>query len=119
MTNFRRLARTTAPHFGLGRNRDLQGIASVMVKLWETSAIAKIAIKRGVPFTNNDRMAEELGKLTGGTLLSRNKEYIVFYRGNDFLPPVDARKKILCILNIERYAREKENKVRKVGMLAH
>lgn len=25
--------------------------------------------------------------LTGGTLLSRNKEYIVFYRGNDFLPP--------------------------------
>lgn len=26
-------------------------------------------------------------KLTGGTLLSRNKEYIVFYRGNDFLPP--------------------------------
>lgn len=27
-------------------------------------------------------------KLTGGTLLSRNKDYIVFYRGNDFLPPV-------------------------------
>lgn len=25
--------------------------------------------------------------LTGGTLLSRNKEFIVFYRGNDFLPP--------------------------------
>ena len=46
-----------------GRSRDLQGIASAMVKLWETSAIAKIAIKRGVPFTNNDRMAEELGVL--------------------------------------------------------
>jgi hypothetical protein len=29
-----------------------------------------------------------LQKLTGGTLLSRNKEYIVIYRGNDFLPPV-------------------------------
>ena len=43
-----------------GRNRDLQGLASAVVKLWETSAIAKIAIKRGVPFTNNDRMAEEL-----------------------------------------------------------
>lgn len=43
-----------------GRNRDLQGLASALVKLWETSAIAKIAIKRGVPFTNNDRMAEEL-----------------------------------------------------------
>ena len=27
-------------------------------------------------------------QLTGGTLLSRNKEFIVFYRGNDFLPPV-------------------------------
>lgn len=26
-------------------------------------------------------------KLTGGTLVSRNKDYIVFYRGNDFLPP--------------------------------
>ncbi|TKY54480.1 Chloroplastic group IIA intron splicing facilitator CRS1 [Spatholobus suberectus] len=88
MTNFRRLARTTAPHFALGRNRDLQGLATAMVKLWETSAIAKIAIKRGVPNTCNDRMAEELRKLTGGTLLSRNKEYIVFYRGNDFLPPV-------------------------------
>lgn len=25
--------------------------------------------------------------MTGGTLLSRNKEYIVLYRGNDFLPP--------------------------------
>lgn len=25
--------------------------------------------------------------MTGGTLLSRNKEYIVFYRGNDYLPP--------------------------------
>ncbi|KAK7265379.1 hypothetical protein RJT34_32998 [Clitoria ternatea] len=88
MTAFRRLARTTAPHFALGRNRELQGLASAMVKLWETSAIAKIAIKRGVPNTCNDRMAEELRKLTGGTLLSRNKEYIVFYRGNDFLPPV-------------------------------
>ncbi|XP_061361630.1 CRM-domain containing factor CFM3, chloroplastic/mitochondrial [Gastrolobium bilobum] len=87
MTNFRRIARTMAPQFALGRNRELQGLASAMVKLWETSAIAKIAIKRGVPHTCNDRMAEELRKLTGGTLLSRNKEYIVFYRGNDFLPP--------------------------------
>lgn len=43
-----------------GRNRELQGLASAMVKLWETSAIAKIAIKRGVPNTCNDRMAEEV-----------------------------------------------------------
>ncbi|KAH1149151.1 hypothetical protein AAZX31_15G257200 [Glycine max] len=42
MTNFRRLARTTAPHFALGRNRELQGLARAMVKLWETSAIAKL-----------------------------------------------------------------------------
>ena len=28
-----------------------------------------------------------LQTLTGGTILSRNKDYIVFYRGNDFLPP--------------------------------
>ncbi|KAL2945219.1 CRM-domain containing factor CFM3 chloroplastic/mitochondrial [Bienertia sinuspersici] len=61
-------------------------LAAAMVKLWEKSAIAKIAIKRGVLNTCNERMAEELKRLTGGTLLSRNKEYIVFYRGNDFLP---------------------------------
>ncbi|GMI97805.1 hypothetical protein like AT4G29750 [Hibiscus trionum] len=87
-TTFRRLARRTPPHFALGRNRELQGLAQAMVKLWERSAIAKIAIKRGVENTRNERMAEELKHLTGGTLLSRNKEYIVFYRGNDFLPPV-------------------------------
>ncbi|KAI4376531.1 hypothetical protein MLD38_014281 [Melastoma candidum] len=87
MTTLRQTARTMPPHFALGRNRKLQGLANAMVKLWETSAIAKIAIKRGVVNTCNDRMAEELKILTGGTLLSRNKEYIVFYRGNDFLPP--------------------------------
>ncbi|XP_042492211.1 CRM-domain containing factor CFM3, chloroplastic/mitochondrial [Macadamia integrifolia] len=85
MTMFRRLARTVSPHFALGRNRQLQGLAMAMVKLWRRSAIAKIAIKRGVQNTCNERMAEELKNLTGGTLVSRNKEYIVFYRGNDFL----------------------------------
>ncbi|KAK2989667.1 hypothetical protein RJ640_021587 [Escallonia rubra] len=87
MTFFRRSARTMPPHFALGRNRELQGLAAAMVKLWEKSALAKIAIKRGVLNTLNERMAEELKLLTGGTLLSRNKDYIVFYRGNDFLPP--------------------------------
>ncbi|KAF8648074.1 hypothetical protein HU200_065112 [Digitaria exilis] len=87
MTALRRLARQTAPHFALGRNREHQGLAAAMVKLWEKSTIAKIAIKRGVPNTCNDRMAEEIKKLTGGVLLSRNKEYIVFYRGNDFITP--------------------------------
>ncbi|XP_068337249.1 CRM-domain containing factor CFM3, chloroplastic/mitochondrial-like isoform X2 [Pyrus communis] len=88
MTKFRRLARTVPPHFALGRNRELQGLANAMVKLWEKSAIAKIAIKRGVQNTCNERMAEELKRLTGGTLLSRNKDFIVFYRGNDYLPSV-------------------------------
>ncbi|KAG1346340.1 CRM-domain containing factor CFM3, chloroplastic/mitochondrial [Cocos nucifera] len=87
MTFLRRLARKMPPHFALGRNRQHQGLAAAMVKLWEKSAIAKIAIKRGVPNTSNERMAEEIKKLTGGILLSRNKEYIVFYRGNDFLTP--------------------------------
>ncbi|XP_077212393.1 CRM-domain containing factor CFM3, chloroplastic/mitochondrial-like [Tasmannia lanceolata] len=85
MTSLRRLARKVPPHFALGSNRQRQGLAMAMVKLWEKSAIAKIAIKRGVPNTRNERMAEELKKLTGGTLVSRNKDYIVFYRGNDFL----------------------------------
>ncbi|ONK76559.1 uncharacterized protein A4U43_C03F29530 [Asparagus officinalis] len=87
MTSLRRLARTMSPHFALGRNRQHQGLAKAMVKLWEKSAIAKIAIKRGVPNTCNERMAEEIKKLTGGVLVSRNKEYIVFYRGNDFVTP--------------------------------
>ncbi|KAL8136504.1 hypothetical protein V2J09_002505 [Rumex salicifolius] len=97
MTFFRRQARRMRPHFALGMlqfllkaplsNRQLEGLAAAMVKLWEKSAIAKITIKRGVLDTCNDKMAEDLKKLTGGTLVSRNKEYIVFYRGNDFLPP--------------------------------
>ncbi|EYU29891.1 hypothetical protein ABFS82_10G090500 [Erythranthe guttata] len=87
MTYIRRTARTMPPHFVLGRNRELQGLALAMVKLWEKSSLAKIAIKRGVLNTSNERMAEELKRLTGGTLVSRNKEFIVFYRGNDFLPP--------------------------------
>ncbi|KAF3488335.1 hypothetical protein F2Q69_00057665 [Brassica cretica] len=87
MTEMRRLARISPPHFALGRSRELQGLAVAMVKLWEKSAIAKIAIKRGVENTRNERMAEELKRLTRGVLVSRNKEYIVFYRGNDFMPP--------------------------------
>uniref|UniRef100_A0A453KPD9 CRM-domain containing factor CFM3, chloroplastic/mitochondrial n=1 Tax=Aegilops tauschii subsp. strangulata TaxID=200361 RepID=A0A453KPD9_AEGTS len=87
MTALRRLARQTAPHFALGRNREHQGLAAAIVKVWEKSSTVKIAIKRGVPNTCNDRMAEEIKKLTGGVLVSRNKEYIIFYRGNDFVTP--------------------------------
>ncbi|CAI9761091.1 unnamed protein product [Fraxinus pennsylvanica] len=113
MTYFRRTARKMPPHFALGRNRELQGLAMAMVKLWKKSAIAKIAIKRGVQNTLNERMAEELKILTGGTLLSRNKDYIVFYRGNDFLPPgvsyalVEVEKCVAIQHDDEEQARQK------------
>ncbi|CAD6253361.1 unnamed protein product [Miscanthus lutarioriparius] len=65
--------------------RQLQGLANAMVKLWEKSSIAKVALKRGVQLTTSERMAEDIKKLTGGVMLSRNNEFIVFYRGKDFL----------------------------------
>ncbi|KAG9455715.1 hypothetical protein H6P81_000223 [Aristolochia fimbriata] len=94
MTFLRRFARRMHPHFALGRSRQHEGLAMAIAKLWEKSAIAKIAIKRGVPHTCNERMAEEIKRLTGGTLLSRNKEYIVIYRGNDFLS-LDMKKALI------------------------
>ncbi|KDO57458.1 hypothetical protein CISIN_1g0362941mg, partial [Citrus sinensis] len=87
MTDLRRLARSLPCHFALGRNRNHQGLAVAILKLWEKSLVAKIAVKRGIQNTNNKLMAEELKSLTGGTLLQRNKFYIVLYRGKDFLPP--------------------------------
>lgn len=84
-TSLRRLARVLPPHFALGRSRQLQGLATAMVKLWERSSIAKIALKRGVQLTTSERMAEDLKRLTGGILLSRNKDFLVFYRGKNFL----------------------------------
>ncbi|KAF8107741.1 hypothetical protein N665_0117s0013 [Sinapis alba] len=49
------------------------------------SMLTKIAIKHGVQLTALDRMAEDFKKLTGGILLYRNKDYLVLYRGNNFL----------------------------------
>ncbi|KAL8229132.1 hypothetical protein R6Q57_014049 [Mikania cordata] len=86
MTILRRLGRPLPCHFALGRNRKLQGLAAAILKLWEKCEIAKIAVKKGVQNTNSDLMAEELKWLTGGTLLTRDREYIVLYRGKDFLP---------------------------------
>lgn len=117
MTLYRQTARHMPPHFALGRNRELQGLAVAMVKLWERSAIAKIAIKRGVLNTCNERMAEALKVLTGGTLVSRNKDYIVFYRGNDFLPPVvtkaveEAQKRNALTEDEEEEARNKASRM--------
>lgn len=84
-TALRRIARFLPPHFALGRSRQLQGLARAMITLWEKSMLAKIVIKRGVQLTTSERMAEDLKKLTGGILLSRNKDYLVFYRGKNFL----------------------------------
>ncbi|KAF6137403.1 hypothetical protein GIB67_036440 [Kingdonia uniflora] len=86
MTDLRKLAKSLPCHFALGRNRDHQGLAAAIVKLWDQSLVVKIAVKRGIQNTNNKLMAEELKKLTGGLLLLRNKYYIVIYRGKDFLP---------------------------------
>ncbi|CAI0455528.1 unnamed protein product [Linum tenue] len=86
MTTLKRLGRPLPCHFALGRNRKHQGLAAAIVKLWEKCEIAKIAVKRGVQNTNSELMAEELKWLTGGVLLSRDREFIVLYRGKDFLP---------------------------------
>lgn len=86
MTTLKRLGRPLPCHFALGRNRKLQGLAASIIKLWERCEIAKIAIKRGVQNTNSELIAKELKWLTGGVLLSRDREYIVLYRGKDFLP---------------------------------
>ncbi|XP_042457404.1 CRM-domain containing factor CFM3, chloroplastic/mitochondrial-like isoform X1 [Zingiber officinale] len=86
MTNLRKLAKRLPCHFALGRNRHHHGLADAILKIWEKSLVVKIAVKRGVQNTNNKLMAEELKALIGGTLLLRNKYYIVIYRGKDFIP---------------------------------
>ncbi|KAG9452555.1 hypothetical protein H6P81_005459 [Aristolochia fimbriata] len=85
MTALRRLARVLPPHFALGRSRQHQGLALAMIKLWEKSSVVKVALKRGVQLTTSERMAEDIRKLTGATIVTRNKDFIVFYRGKDFL----------------------------------
>ncbi|GAU31445.1 hypothetical protein TSUD_72260 [Trifolium subterraneum] len=85
-TKMLKLAKALPCHFALGRNRNLQGLACAILKLWEKSLVAKIAVKPGVQNTNNELMALELKKLTGGTLLLRNKYHIIIYRGKDFVP---------------------------------
>ncbi|KAF7819879.1 CRM-domain containing factor CFM3, chloroplastic/mitochondrial [Senna tora] len=86
LTNLRKLAKALPCHFALGRNRNHQGLACAILKLWDKSLVAKIAVKRGIQNTNNKLMANELKNLTGGSLLLRNKYYIVIYRGKDFVP---------------------------------
>ncbi|KAL7202443.1 hypothetical protein ACSBR1_034004 [Camellia fascicularis] len=85
LTYLRKLARPLPFHFVLGRNRKLQGLAAAILKLWEKCHTVKIAVKFGIPNTNNAQMAYELKCLTGGVLLLRNKFIIILYRGKDFL----------------------------------
>ncbi|XP_031372895.1 CRM-domain containing factor CFM3A, chloroplastic/mitochondrial isoform X1 [Punica granatum] len=105
-TALRRVARFLPPHFALGRCRQLQGVAVAMIKLWERSKIAKVALKRGVQLTTSERMAEDIKKLTGGVLLSRNKDFLVFYRGKSFL----SREVTEALLERERLARSHQDK---------
>lgn len=86
LTYLRKLARPLPTHFALGRNTRLQGLAAAILKLWEKSLIAKIAVKVGIQNTNNEQMAWNLKHLTGGTVILRNKDFIILYRGKDFLP---------------------------------
>ncbi|RYR68551.1 hypothetical protein Ahy_A03g015045 isoform E [Arachis hypogaea] len=73
-TSLRRIARTLPPHFALGRNRQLQGLATAMIKLWEKISIAKVALKRGVPLTTSERMAEEIKNFLSATVTQALKE---------------------------------------------
>jgi hypothetical protein len=50
----------SCPDLYKGRNRNLQGLAYAILKLWEKSLVAKIAVKFGVQNTNNELMALEL-----------------------------------------------------------
>ncbi|XP_044959699.1 chloroplastic group IIA intron splicing facilitator CRS1, chloroplastic-like [Hordeum vulgare subsp. vulgare] len=86
LTYLRKLARPLPTHFALGRNTRLQGLAAAVLKLWEKSLIAKIAVKVGIQNTNNEQMAWNLKHLTGGTIILRNKDFVILYRGKDFLP---------------------------------
>ena len=98
MTNLRKLARTLPSHFALGnflkdlkfvliffhtmflvckgRNRNHQGLAAAILKLWESSLVAKIAVKRGIQNTNNKIMAEEI-KVSLAFCLSRMRNKIL------------------------------------------
>uniref|UniRef100_A0A804LX59 CRM domain-containing protein n=1 Tax=Zea mays TaxID=4577 RepID=A0A804LX59_MAIZE len=90
LTYLRKLARLLPTHFALGRNTRLQGLAAAILKLWEKSLIAKIAVKIGIQNTNNEQMAWNLKHLTGGTVILRNKDFIILYRGEGRGSPTES-----------------------------
>ncbi|ONM04945.1 chloroplast RNA splicing1 [Zea mays] len=78
LTYLRKLARLLPTHFALGRNTRLQGLAAAILKLWEKSLIAKIAVKIGIQNTNNEQMAWNLkGKAYIGLSLTQSTESVL------------------------------------------
>uniref|UniRef100_A0A6V7QU08 CRM domain-containing protein n=1 Tax=Ananas comosus var. bracteatus TaxID=296719 RepID=A0A6V7QU08_ANACO len=75
LTYLRMLTRPLPTHFALGKNKGLEGLAAAILKLWEKSLVAKIAVKVGIPDTNNELMACEL-----------KASCTAFLLGKDFLP---------------------------------
>ncbi|XP_047045366.1 chloroplastic group IIA intron splicing facilitator CRS1, chloroplastic-like [Lolium rigidum] len=89
LTYLCKLARPLSTHFALGRTTKLHGLAAAILKLWKKSLIAKIAVKVGIQNTSNEKMAwnlKAMQHLIGGTIILRNKAFIILYRGKDFLP---------------------------------
>jgi len=56
-----------------------------------------------------------LKRLTRGVLVSRNKEYIVFYRGNDFMPPAVAEALTERQKEITEVLQAKEDQAREMA----
>ncbi|WZZ81841.1 hypothetical protein YC2023_102413 [Brassica napus] len=70
------------------------------------SMLANIVIKRGVQLTAHERMAEDFKKLTGGILLYRNKDYLVFYQGKNLL----LREVTEALVEQEKFVKSLQNK---------
>ncbi|KAF0899958.1 hypothetical protein E2562_025902 [Oryza meyeriana var. granulata] len=118
LTYLRKLARPLPTHFALGRNTKLQGLAAAILKLWEKSLIAKIAVKVGIQNTNHEQMARNLKRLTGGTVILRNKDFIIIYRGKDFLPGAVAKSVIERESQVhDQQAKEEEARLKVVDSL--
>lgn len=68
-----------------------------------------------VSFILTNNFYSFIQRLTGGTLVSRNKDYIVFYRGNDFLPP-GVTKTLAQAQNLAAVQQDEEDKARQKAL---
>ncbi|KAI8534440.1 hypothetical protein RHMOL_Rhmol10G0089800 [Rhododendron molle] len=126
LTYLRMLAQQLPFHFVLGtflaywRNRKLQGLAAAILKLWEKCHIVKIAVKWGIPNTDNAQMAYELKAsfmtLRGKDFLPRGVENLVAEREVELnkcqLQEEDARLKASSVMGIETYFVDDESSVK-------